>query len=121
MNAKWKLAILVFLIPMSASRVLAAPPLKEDLADRVRLAIKHGIEFLKDAEKGRGRWELDLESTARPGGWSALAMLALLNAGVRPDDPIIKRGLDYLRGIPPTQTYVVGLQTMVFAKAGYPV
>jgi hypothetical protein len=44
-------------------------------------------------------------------------MLALLNAGVKPDDPIIERGLKYLRDIGPNDTYVVGLQTMVFAAA----
>ena len=36
-----------------------------------------------------------------------------------PDDPTsIQRGLHYLRSIEPRQTYVVGLQTMVFAEAG---
>jgi hypothetical protein len=101
-----------------------APPLarpKEELAERVRSAIKRGVEFLKDKENGQGKWEQDLEGTHRPGGWTSLAMLALLNAGVPPDDPVIQRGLKTLRAIPPSKTYVVGLQTMVFAQVADPV
>src|SRR5262249_54898684 len=46
-------------------------------------------------------------------------LLALLNAGVKPADPVIKRGLEYLRTVQPQYTYVVSLQTMVYAEAGY--
>src|SRR5205823_5979296 len=52
------------------------------------------------------------------GGESSLAMLALLHSGVSPDDPVMKRGLEYLRKVKPAHTYVVGLQTMVFANPG---
>src|SRR5262249_45093884 len=55
-----------------------------------------------------------------PGGETALAMLALLNSGVPPSDPIIKRGLAYLRNLKPQHTYVVGIQTMVLAAARSP-
>jgi hypothetical protein len=87
-------------------------------ATQVRTAIERGVQFLRDQENGSGNWEVDGASAARPGGWSSLAMLALLNCGVKPDDPVIERGLKYLRTIPPEDTYVVGLQTMVFAAAG---
>jgi hypothetical protein len=98
----------------------AAAEKKDDakLAERVKKAIDKGIQFLRDQEKGKDNLEVDIESKAREGGWTALAMLALLNAGVPPDDPILKRGLEYLRDLPPKTTYTVGLQTMVFVRAG---
>lgn len=92
----------------------------ENLVEDVKKAIEKAIQFLKDQEQGRGNWEIDGEAGARRGGWSSLAMLALLNAGIKPDEPIIQRGLAYLRGLAPEQTYTVGLQTMVFAQAGQP-
>jgi hypothetical protein len=89
------------------------------LVDRVRRAIERAIQFLRDQEDRNGHWEIDAQPVStRPGGETALAMLALLNAGVKPDDPIIERSLKYLRKIAPRDTYVVGLQTMVFAAAG---
>jgi hypothetical protein len=36
---------------------------------------------------------------------------------VSKDDPAVAKALDYLRGLPPKKTYVVGLQNMVFAEA----
>ena len=53
----------------------------------------------------------------QPGGISALCTLALLNAGVEPDDEKMQKALSYLRKIKPAATYVVALQTMVFARA----
>ena len=94
----------------------AEPARVEDkLVEQVRKAIDRGKQFLIGQEKRRGSWEVDVE---RPGGWTALVLLALLNSGVAPTDDVIKRGLEYLRTVEPSQTYVVGLQTMVFAQAG---
>jgi Domain of unknown function (DUF4159) len=105
--------------------VLFAAPLhaqpREPLVEQVRKAIERGVQFLRDQEEGQGNWEhVNPASGANPGGWTALALLALLNAGVKPDDPLIERGLQYLRQLKPGKTYVVGLQTMVFAEAGLP-
>ena len=77
------------------------------------------MRFLRDKERGTGDWEhINPASLPIPGGWTALATLALLNSGVKPDDPIIDRSLRFLRTIEPSMTYVVSLQTMVFAEAG---
>jgi hypothetical protein len=90
----------------------------DPLVDQVRDAIKEGLKWLRSQEKN-GSWDNDFEGQGlRPGGWTSLALLALLNAGVPADDEVIQRGLVYLRTIEPSQTYVVGLQTMVFAQAG---
>jgi hypothetical protein len=106
--------ILAGLIPAPAAE--GKKPL---LVDQVREAIKNGVQYLRDMERGRGNWELDKASFTVKGGWTCLSMLALLNSGeVKLDDPILERGLEYLRQIEPEQTYEVGLQTMVFAEAG---
>jgi hypothetical protein len=76
------------------------------------------VQYLRDQENG-GKWENEALAIAYPGGQTSLVLLALMTAGVPPDDPAVQRGLKYLRGIEPEKTYVVGLQTMAFAQAGY--
>jgi len=112
------IAILIgFAAAMPNSQAYQAP---EKLVDKVRVSIDKGIQYLRDMEKGKGNWELDAESNIRKGGWTSLAMLSLLNCGVPPEDEMMKRGLEYLRGVPPSQTYTVGLQTMVYCLAKQP-
>ncbi len=91
---------------------------REPLVEQVRKAIDRGIQFLRDQQNNDGGWEVDTVAPLYPGGETSLALLALLNSGVKPEDPIIERGLKYLRTIEPRHTYVVGLQTMAFAQAG---
>ena len=120
MNARimFVIAILIgFAAAMPNSQAYQAP---EKLVDKVRISIDKGIQYLRDMEKGKGNWELDAESNIRKGGWTSLAMLSLLNCGVPPEDEMMKRGLEYLRGVPPSQTYTVGLQTMVYCLARQP-
>jgi hypothetical protein len=110
------------LLTVSAVPVRAQEPAKEPLADQVRVALDRGVRFLKQQEAGRGNWESSatMEALNMRGGYTCLALLALLNAGVPPDDDVIVRGLNYLRTkVPPQTTYVVGLETMVYAEAGY--
>src|SRR5689334_16117547 len=109
------LALLLGIALLPSPRSSAQPRSKaEPLVDQVRSAIDAGRRFLQQQEKGRGEWERGLYAGAKPGGCTALALLALLNSGVKPDDRIIQSGLSYLRQIEPRDTYVVGLQTMVF-------
>jgi hypothetical protein len=119
MSRTWVVALAALILPLlSPPSVITADPKKEQLVDQVRDAIARGIQYLRDQEKGKGDWECDSISTPWPGGETSLALLALLNCGVDPDDPMIERGLRYLRTVEPQHTYVVGLQTMVFAAAG---
>jgi hypothetical protein len=98
---------------------LRAAQKEEPLAGKVNKAIDRGVQYLRAVENGNGHWEVDGgQSAGRRGGWTSLALLALLKAGVKPDDAIIDRGLTFLRTIAPQHTYVVGLQTMVFTAAG---
>jgi hypothetical protein len=94
---------------------------KESLVEQVGKSIERGIGFLRERENGTGDWEADRAVVQFPGGLTSLATLALLNAGVKPDDPIMERALTYLRQLPlgpESKTYVVSLQTMAFAEAG---
>src|SRR5262245_55630075 len=104
------LGLFVCAVPVSA---------KEVLVDQVNSAISKGIRFLRDIEKNKGNFEhTSAIAPGRPGGVTALAVVALINAGVPADDELIKRCLEYLRSMPPRQTYTVGLQTMAFCLAG---
>lgn len=95
---------------------------EEPLVQKVRHALDEGIKYLKakqiDEGGGRWSWEDPVLGQLQRGGPSALAMLALLTAGVPADDPVIKRGLPFVRGLAPENTYVVGIQTMVLAEIG---
>jgi hypothetical protein len=106
---------------VSVSTTMAAEPAvpQDPLVKQVEKAIAAGGTYLKQSQTkeagGKGHWENGLQ---RKGGFTCLALLALLNAGEDPTSDVIQRGLKYLReDVPPKDTYVVGLQTMVFAAA----
>ncbi len=96
----------------------AKPAAREPLVEQVRKAIQGGIKYLRSKQLADGSWEIDEFSKVRPGGWTSLALLALLNAGVPPEDRMIQKGLDWLRKQEPGFVYVRALQTMVYAEAG---
>lgn len=112
MHRTWIATALLVAVATPATRA------EEPLAERVRVSIERGIRFLRNEERGRKNWEHDRGSIGRPGGYTCLAVLALLNSGVKADDPIIKRAMEYIRAMEVEHTYVVGLQTMVFAEIG---
>src|SRR5262249_49796629 len=84
------------------------------LVDKIRKSIKAGGSSLEARQLKNGSWELGGGAVAYHGGLTSLALLALLNAGVKTSDDSIKKGLAYLRKIESDRTYVVGLQTMVY-------
>ncbi|HEX4612105.1 MAG TPA: hypothetical protein VH092_28170, partial [Urbifossiella sp.] len=97
----------------------------EELVERVRKGIDGGVRYLKSKQnRATGNWEgqqvvlnfvVNME-----GGTTALATLALLNAGYTEKDEAVRKALDYLRTLPPRKTYVVGLQNLVLAEARQP-
>jgi hypothetical protein len=101
----------------------AAPPPAEPLVKQVQAAMDNGVRFLRGKQRN-GNWEnangLNMAASGKTGGTTCLAVLALLNCGVRPDDPLIQRSLEWLRKVALNDTYVVGLQTMVFSEVGDP-
>ena len=114
--------VALFLVPAPAP---AAPPPggdEKELVEKVNKSIDHGVQFLKSAHTANNQWEnltLNLLGEMH-GGVTALAVLAMLNCGERPDERTVKAGLDYLRRLPPQKTYVVGLSIMAFAEARQP-
>lgn len=103
------ISMLVVALPTSA------PVLPDALDRQVKAAVDRGVAFLRTQATQKGDWELDVTAGPYVGGQTALALLALLSCGVRADDPLIAKSLAYLRTIEPDSTYVVGLQTAVFA------
>ncbi len=90
---------------------------KPTFAAQVRQAIDRGVHFLRSQQRN-GNWEhMGFGIGRYQGGMTSLALLALLEAGVKPEDDVILKGLAWLRTVKPHDTYVVGLQTMVFSKA----
>lgn len=88
----------------------------EVTSEQVRVAVERAIGFLKGKQHStNGNWQ---ELTGYPGGVTALCTLALLNAGVDPNDGSIRNALSYLRKLDnPRMTYCTALQTMVFCTA----
>jgi hypothetical protein len=70
---------------------------------------------LKDTQKD-GNWEKNAPELWQ-GGTTALALLALLHAGEKPDSKVIADGLKYLRSLETKYVYTLSLQTLVFCKA----
>jgi RNA polymerase sigma factor (sigma-70 family) len=113
--------------PPAPRPVLALAPVKKErppedpLRKKVQEAQEKGIAYLKKQQRKQSddvwNWEIDQLNLLQPGGTSSLAVLALLESGLKPDDESVARGLKYLRTVEPKHTYVVGLQTQVFCRA----
>ncbi len=83
--------------------------------EAVRECVSKAVEKLKSGQKADGHWETVANQY---GGMTALAVLALLQAGEPLDDPAVAGGLEALERVPNVETYVVSLRTMAMLKAG---
>jgi hypothetical protein len=103
----------------------------DPLVGKVKVAIDKGVRYLKDRLEDRGNGEWNWENSSGtlasnfPGGQSAIAFLALLTAGVKPDDPKLQKALPYIRGLgapggESQKVYVTGIQTMILAEMNQP-
>src|SRR5688572_7789472 len=93
---------------------LSAPARAEVTAAQVNAAIANGVAFLEKQQQPAGNWT---ELAAEPGGVTALCTLALLNCGRTPNDPSVKKALDYLeRSQEPVRTYSASLYIMAFVQ-----
>ena len=98
------------------AEITAQPALAKKPQDKkVEAAIAKGIEFLKRSQV-EGTWEKGSPPICR-GGFTALAVLALLEAGVKADDPTLAQALQYLRNLEFDYNYVISLQTVVLCRA----
>lgn len=89
----------------------------EKLAAALEESINRAIEFLKRSQQADGSWP---DPVNMPCGMTSLCTLALLSAGVPPDDPAVAKALRYLLDHSAddiNKTYPVALQTMVYCRA----
>ena len=103
--------VIVCLVAAGWRAATAAPPLGPDDIQR---AIDRARDHLLTQQRNDGSWDA-MGSADKRVGATALVMLALSNAGVRAEQPAMRRALDWLRQQEPDDTYAVSLQTMILA------
>jgi hypothetical protein len=88
-------------------------------AEQLREALNNAINYLKREQGAGGKWpdRISGGSHVHPGGVTSLCTLALLNAGVKPDDKHVKEALKYIESVTPNGTYSTSLQIMALAQA----
>jgi hypothetical protein len=103
----------ILLAVLTAALGTASPaPAQEVTGEQVRLAIRAGIDYLQSRQRPAGNWP---DYPSYPGGTTALAVLALRQAGVPATDASVIRGAELLTRLPDTQTYVVSLKIQALA------
>jgi hypothetical protein len=105
---------------LSAALSLAGAHQKPEpkLDEKVATAREKAIDFLKKKQTKDGHWEGDVLNIVADmeGGFTGLATLALLEAGVPAKDPAVTKAVEYLVKLEPKKTYVVSLQTQVLVR-----
>jgi hypothetical protein len=109
--------VTTFLLAATLSFAAGQKKPEVDLNEKIAAARDKAIDFLKKQQHKEGHWEgtvlklIDME-----GGTTALATLALLEAGVPVNDPAVAKAIEYLAKLEPKKTYVVSLQTQVLVR-----
>jgi hypothetical protein len=106
------------LISLTLAVAAPVPKAEREFREKVDAARDKAIKYLKDQQDKDGSWEsLVLANVGdMKGGVTALAALALLEAGVPANDPAVAKAVEYLLPLQPERTYVVSLQTQVLAR-----
>ena len=101
--------------PPAAQSKVPDEPYPAAFRDKVAAAIRRGVDGLRAAQQPDGSWA-GFHRREYPAGETALATMALLKAGVRPDDPRIADAFAWLRRTHrPKRTYEVGVVLMAIA------
>ena len=98
---------------------LTAPETPGDIRDgHARRSIAAGVRYLQRIQQRDGRigTKGKVLNFKYPVGQTALALLAMLEAGVPPEDPHVRAAFHYAFETPTDHTYEVALQAMVLAK-----
>jgi hypothetical protein len=114
------LALALGLVLAVAAEAHAEPqPLTKEEQAKVDQAIDKGITFLKKMQKKNGSWEPYFSHLV---GSTALPALALLEAGVPADDPVVQKAAQWLRPRVTRleETYDLALALLFFARLGDP-
>jgi prenyltransferase beta subunit len=106
---------MILLISATAMFIPVIKAVSADISpEEVRKAIDAGVRYLKDQQQKDGSLgSFNGDAT----GLTGLCTLAMLNAGVPADDPVIQNALSFLQKQRPKRNYATSLQTMVFAQA----
>ena len=83
----------------------------------VNRAVDRGLNFLRQAQQGNGSWPYSAPQYEP--GLTALAVMALLNAGVPKHDKSVQNGVRYILRKGATYTYSVGLVIIVLAEVDH--
>jgi RNA polymerase sigma factor (sigma-70 family) len=102
--------------PPAKNETGAKPLTDKELTETAAKSRDAGIDWLKKNQREDGTWENTGISIAWPGGSTALAVTALIDSGMKANDPVLARALKYLRELKPTQTYTVALQTIALCR-----
>jgi hypothetical protein len=96
---------------------VVAPAHAELDPHQVDTAVEKAVAFLKSQQKPDGSWEAGPKPkpvTHVWGGETAIITYALLAAGENPQDPAIKKAIEWLEGEDLHGTYAVGLRSQVW-------
>lgn len=109
------LASLLLLGPITARSQAADVSLKSVLD-----SIDRAIAYLKREQQPDGSWDATALQQYKT-GVTALVVLALLNGGVEIDDPVVRRGVQYLRDVRgPQNTYDIAMMMMALSATKDP-
>ncbi len=100
-------------VSLGAIVLASLRPAKAQDPERVRQAIESSKGSLRQSQKDDGSWN----NVALGGDPTAPCALALLNAGEKPESPVIRRALAHIRKRELTNTYEVSLELMVLSAA----
>jgi hypothetical protein len=102
--------------------LLLAPPLRADNEAAIRTAVEGGVNYLKNHQRGDGTWffggrALDAEHDV---GVTSLGGLALLESGVPPLDPAVRKAAEFVRSTlrNTTATYDLSLGVLFLDRLG---
>lgn len=104
---------------LSAAFVQAGPmPLSKEEQARVDRAIDAGVAYLKRSQGSQGTWAGQWERHTV--GYAALPGLTLLECGVPPDDPVLRRVAEVVRRDKPKLdfTYEIALSILFLDRLG---
>ncbi|MFM8434257.1 MAG: prenyltransferase/squalene oxidase repeat-containing protein, partial [Planctomycetia bacterium] len=109
----------VLVVALCCAAVRPAAPAQADEAgvssEQIQRAIEKARDWLAREQENDGSWECAMRTQDTRVGATALVMLALANAGMRAEEPALRKSLDWLRRQEPEETYSVSLQTLVLA------
>lgn len=107
-----RLPVLLALTSLVALTSLPRAASAQITAEQVRRAIATGSAFLKDRQLESGSWG---EWEGQRGGITALVTLALIESGVPVTDPVIQKGLEFLRSVPAADRRVYSTSLIIMA------